>query len=385
MIATDSVLAHLRANRERIVAKLIEFASIPSVSTDPAHGLDIDRAAAWVAAELAAAGPVAVRTLATPGNPVVYGEWLGAPGRPTVLVYGHYDVQPPDPLEKWQTPPWTPTVRDGRLYARGVSDDKAPMLLPIAVAEAFFATAGCLPLNVKFMFEGEEEIGSRHLEAVVQQHADLLAADVVVSADGAMWRVDEPSLTVASRGLCALELTITAAAKDLHSGRHGGGVANPLHAMAALVASLHDDDGRVAVDGFYDEVRELPPGERAAIAALPYDERAYLTQIGAPSAFGEPGYTTLERQWTRPTVEVNGMWGGYQGPGQKTVIPSEAHAKITCRLVPNQDPESTAARVQRHLEARVPRGTRLSVSVVDHGARAASIAGDHFALQAAAA
>jgi len=384
MIATDSVLAHLRANRERIVAKLVEFASIPSVSTDPAHAADIDRAAAWVAAELAAAGPITVRTLATAGNPVVYGEWLGAPGRPTVLVYGHYDVQPPDPLEKWQTPPWTPTVRDGRLYARGVSDDKAPMLMPIAVAAAFFATAGCLPINVKFMFEGEEEIGSRHLEAVVQQHEDLLAADVVVSADGAMWRIDEPSLTVASRGLCGLELTVTAAAKDLHSGRHGGGVANPLHAMAALIASLHDANGRVAVAGFYDDVRELSAGERAAIAALPYNEPAYLAQIGAPSPFGEPGYSTLERQWARPTVEVNGMWGGYQGPGQKTVIPSEAHAKITCRLVPDQDPETTAARVKHHLESHIPPGTRLSVSIVDHGARAASIDSDHFALRAAA-
>jgi acetylornithine deacetylase/succinyl-diaminopimelate desuccinylase-like protein len=294
-------------------------------------------------------------------------------------------VQPPDPVDKWQTPPWTPTVREGRVYARGVSDDKAPMLMPIAVAEAFFATAGRLPINVKFMFEGEEEIGSRHLERVIEQHEDVLAADVVVSADGAMWRIDEPSLTVASRGLCGLELTITAAAKDLHSGRHGGGVANPLHAMAALIASLHDGDGRVAVAGFYDEVRELSASERAAIAALPYDEGAYLAQIGAPSSVGEPRYTTLERQWTRPTVEVNGMWGGYQGPGQKTVIPSEAHAKITCRLVPDQDPETTAARVKQHLETRVPPGTRLLVSVADHGARAASIGSDHFALKAAEA
>jgi len=383
MIATDAVLAHLRANRERIFTKLVEFASIPSVSTDPAHAADIDRAAAWVAAELGAAGPITVRRLPTAGNPVVYGEWLGAPGRPTLLVYGHYDVQPPDPLDKWRTPPWTPTLRDGRVYARGVSDDKAPMLIPIAVAEAFFAVAGCLPINVKFIFEGEEEIGSRHLEAVVQQHETLLAADVVVSADGAMWRIDEPSLTVASRGLCGLELTITAATKDLHSGRHGGGVANPLHAMATLLASLHDADGRVAVAGFYDDVRALSASERAAIAALPYDEPAYLEQVGAPSVVGEPGYTTLERQWTRPTVEVNGMWGGYQGPGQKTVIPSEAHAKITCRLVPDQDPETTAAHVKQHLETHIPPGTRLSVSIVDHGARAAAIRGDHFALQAA--
>ena len=383
MMADIPALAHLRVNHDRIFGKLVEFASIPSVSTDPAHAADIDRAARWVAAEVAAAGPITMRTLPTAGNPVVYGEWLGAPGKPTVLVYGHYDVQPPDPLEKWHSPPWTPTVRDGRLYARGVSDDKGPMLIPIAVAEAFFATAGCLPVNVKFMFEGEEEIGSRHLDAFVQEHKALLTADVVVSADGAMWRIDEPSLTVASRGLCGLELTLTAASKDLHSGRHGGGVANPLHAMAALIASLHESDGRVAVAEFYDEVRELSSDERAELAALPYDERAYLAQVGASSLFGEPGYTTLERQWTRPTLEVNGMWGGYEGPGQKTVIPSEAHAKITCRLVPDQDPESMAARVARHLEAHVPPGTRLSQSIVDHGSRAAHITRDHFALKAA--
>jgi acetylornithine deacetylase/succinyl-diaminopimelate desuccinylase-like protein len=379
----DRVLAHLEAHRDSILDKLVEFASIPSVSTDPAHAADVDRAARWVAAELSGAGPVAVRSLRTGGNPVVYGEWLNAPGKATVLVYGHYDVQPPDPLEKWHSPPWTPTVRDGRLYGRGVSDDKGPMLIPIAVANAFFATTGGLPVNVKFMFEGEEEISSRHLDAFVEEHKALLAADAVVSADGAMWRIEEPSLTVASRGICGLEVTLTAAAKDLHSGRHGGGVANPLHAMATLVASLHEPDGRVAVAGFYDDVRELPLEERAAIAALPYDERAYLAQVGAPAAFGEPGYTTLERQWTRPTLEVNGMWGGYEGPGQKTVIPSEAHAKITCRLVPNQDPEAIAARVQQHLETHVPPGTTLSSAITDHGSRAACIAPDHFALRAA--
>jgi acetylornithine deacetylase/succinyl-diaminopimelate desuccinylase-like protein len=198
-----------------------------------------------------------------------------------------------------------------------------------------------------------------------------------------MWRVDEPSLTVASRGLCGLELTLTAASKDLHSGRHGGGVANPLHAMARLIASLHEPDGRVSVAGFYDEVRELSDDERGAMAALPYDERAYLAQVGAPAAFGEPGYTTLERQWARPTLEVNGLWGGYQGPGQKTVIPSAAHAKITCRLVPDQEPSAVLARVTRHLETHVPPGTRLSLSVADHGSRAAHIDADHFALRAA--
>jgi acetylornithine deacetylase/succinyl-diaminopimelate desuccinylase-like protein len=345
----------------------------------------MEAAARWVAAELAASGPIAVRTIETHGNPVVYGEWLGAPGKLTVLVYGHYDVQPPDPLEKWHSPPFAPTVRDGRLYARGVSDDKGPMLIPLKVAEAFFAVEGALPINVKFMFEGEEEIGSPSLDAFIREHKDLLAADVVISADGAMWRSNEPSLTVATRGIAELEFTLTGAAKDLHSGRHGGGVANPLHAMAQLVASLHHPDGRIAIAGFYDSVRDLSAEDRAALAALPFDEAAYLAQIGAPAGFGEAGYTMLERQWIRPTLEINGMWGGYQGPGQKTVIPSEAHAKITCRLVPDQDPREVVALITRHLESNVPPGTRLSVSPGDHGTRAGHIAIDHPALKAAEA
>ena len=383
MTSVNAVLEHLASQHDRILAELIEFAMIPSVSTDPAHAADMQAAASWVAHSLECAGPFTVRTIPTPGNPVVYGEWLGAPKALTVLVYGHYDVQPADPLEKWTSPPFVPTIREGRLYARGVSDDKGPMLIPIKVAEAFFAVHGALPINVKCMFEGEEEIGSANLDAFIRDNTKLLAADVVLSADGAMWRIDEPSLTVSSRGLVGLELTLTAATKDLHSGRHGGGVANPLHAMAALIASLHDATGRVAVSRFYDFVRELTPAERAAIAALPFDEKKYLAQVGAPATFGEPGYTTLERQWTRPTLEVNGMWGGYTGPGQKTVIPSEAHAKITCRLVPDQDPDEIVELVSRHLESHVPPGTRLSIVRDEHGTRAAHIESGHFALKAA--
>lgn len=382
-MSLDAVLTHLRSRHEAILGALVEFASIPSVSTDPAHAADMQAAARWVADRLRAAGPFRVEIMPTAGNPVVYGEWLGAPGRPTVLVYGHYDVQPEDPIEKWISPPFAPTLRDGRLYARGVSDDKGPMLIPIEVARSFFAVAGALPVNVKCMFEGEEEIGSPSLDGFIRDHKALLAADAVLSADGAMWRIDEPSLTVSSRGLVGLEITLTAAGKDLHSGRHGGAVANPLHALAQLVAGLHTPDGRVAVSGFYDSVRELPGAEREALAALPFDEAAYLRQVGAPAAFGEPGYSTLERLWTRPTLELNGMWGGYQGPGGKTVIPCEAHAKITCRLVPDQDPDQIVRLVTRHLESHVPAGTRLTVKPGDHGARAAHIEPDHFALQAA--
>jgi acetylornithine deacetylase/succinyl-diaminopimelate desuccinylase-like protein len=380
-----TVLAHLERGHDRILAELIELAAIPSVSTDPAHLADVHAAAAWVAAKLAAAGPLTVRTIPTPGSSIVYAEWLGAPGAATVLIYGHYDVQPADPIELWQSPPFEPTLRNGRLYARGASDDKGPMLIPIKVAEAFFAAEDRLPINVKFMIEGEEETGSPNLEPFIAQHRELLQADVVISADGGMWRIDEPSLTVANRGLAGLDLTLQGPAKDLHSGRHGGSVANPLHAMASLIASLHDADGRVAVAGFYDRVRELSSAERADIAALPFDEAAYLAQVGAPAAVGEAGYTTLERQWTRPTLEVNGMWGGYQGPGQKTVVPSVAHAKITCRLVPDQDPDEIVALLARHLESHVPDGTRLTITPGDHGARPFHIGRDNRALKAAEA
>jgi len=382
-MSLNDVLTDLESHHDRILADLIDFAAIPSVSTDPAHARDIERAARWVTSAIEAAGPFTVRRLETGRHPAIYAEWLGASGKPTVLVYGHYDVQPEDPLEKWNSPPFTPTVRDGRLYARGVSDDKGPMLIPIKVVAAFFRRVGALPVNIKFLIEGEEEIGSPSLDTLIRDNRTLLAADVVLSADGAMWRIDEPSLTVASRGLAGLELTLRGAAKDLHSGRHGGAIANPLHAMARLIASLHDANGRVAVEGFYDDVVELTADERAEIAALPFDESRYLEQLGAPAAFGEPGYSTLERQWTRPTLEVNGLWGGYEGPGSKTVIPTEAHAKITCRLVPNQDPKKIVALVARHLESHVPPGTRLSVTPGDHGARAAGIALNHFALREA--
>jgi acetylornithine deacetylase/succinyl-diaminopimelate desuccinylase-like protein len=380
-----AVLARLEKQHDRILGELIELAAIPSVSTDPAHLADVHAAAAWVAAKLAAAGPFSVQTIPTPGSSIVYAEWLGAPSAPTVLIYGHYDVQPADPIELWQSPPFEPTLRNGRLYARGASDDKGPMLIPIKVAEAFFAAQGRLPINVKFLIEGEEETGSPNLEPFIAQHRELLRADVVISADGGMWRIDEPSLTVANRGLAGLELTLQGPAKDLHSGRHGGSVANPLHAMASLIASLHDANGRVAVAGFYDRVRELSSAERAELAALPFDEAAYLGQVGAPAAVGETGYTTLERQWTRPTLEVNGMWGGYQGPGQKTVVPSSAHAKITCRLVPDQDPDEIVALLTRHLESHVPDGTRLTVMPGDHGARPFHIGRDNRALKAAEA
>lgn len=378
-----SVTDYLRAHQERIVAELIEFAGIPSVSTDSAYADGVSAAAQWVAVHLENAGIRKVQILPTARHPVVYGEWLDALGAPTLLVYGHYDVQPPDPLDAWQNPPFEPQIREGCLYARGVSDDKGPMLIPIKVAEAFLATEERLPINVKFLFEGEEEIGSPSLEPFIAAHKELLAADYVLSADGAMWRVDLPSITVASRGMAGLEFTLTGAAKDLHSGRHGGAVANALHAMAELVAGLHAPDGRVAVAGFYDDVVDLTDAERAALALLPFDSTDYLAQTGAPATFGEAGYTTLERMWARPTLEVNGMWGGYQGQGSKTVIPHEAHAKITCRLVPDQNPADITAKVARHLEIHTPPGVRLSIRYDHHEALPYRLPTEHVGLHIA--
>jgi acetylornithine deacetylase/succinyl-diaminopimelate desuccinylase-like protein len=376
-------LEYLAAHRDQILGELIEFARIPSVSTDPGHREDMTHAADWVAQTLRAAGPIDVRIAPTAGHPVVYGEWLGAPSASTLLVYGHYDVQPPDPLDRWQSDPFVPEVRDGRLYGRGVSDNKGPMLIPIKVAQAFFATRGALPLNVKFVFEGEEEIGSRNLEPYLVENREVLRADSVLSADGAMWRSDEPSVTVASRGVAGLEFSLKGASRSLHSGRYGGSIANALHAMAELVASLHAPDGHIAIAGFYDDVATLPDTERREVRDLPFDETRFLAEVGAPATFGEAGYSTLERQWIRPTLEVNGMWGGYQGKGSQTVTPNEAHAKISCRLVPDQDPDRVRALVARHLETHVPAGVTLSIGGDRHAAKPYRIPSDHPGLRTA--
>jgi acetylornithine deacetylase/succinyl-diaminopimelate desuccinylase-like protein len=335
----SDALAFLRDGESRILDELSAFARIPSVSTDPAYAAHIPTAVAFVAEQLRSAGLEHVEILPGDGHPAVYADWLHAGEAPTILTYGHYDVQPPDPVSAWTTPPFEPTLRDGRLYGRGTTDNKGPMLIPIKVAEAFMRTAGRLPVNVKFIIEGEEEIGSRTLGETLARERVRLTADFVLSADGARWRVDLPAVNVASRGIAVLEASVTTAAKDLHSGRYGGTVANPLHLLARLVASLHDSEGRVAVAGFYDGVREPSAAERAAIAAVPFDEAAYIALTGASVLVGERGYTTLERQWVRPTLDLNGMWGGYQGAGSKTSIPHVAHAKISCRLVPGQEPE----------------------------------------------
>ncbi len=379
----DAVLKVLADNHDPYLRDLAEFVAIPSVSTDPAHKSDVQRAADWVAQRLRKAGPIEVEKWETPHHPAVFGSWNGAPGAPTVLVYGHMDVQPPDPIELWHSPPFILTARNGRLYGRGVSDDKASMLLPILAAEAFFSAGEKPPVNLRFIFEAEEEIGSVDLPQLVREHRDALACDVVLSADGGMWRPEVPSINVSSRGLAGLSFTVRGPGKDLHSGRHGGGLANPLHAAAELVASLHDG-GKVAVAGFYDDVEGLDPALRKALDQLSFDEKKYLSDVGASAGFGEPGYGMLERQWYRPTIEVNGFYGGYQGPGGKTVLPSEAHVKLTCRLVPNQRPDDVIGKLRHHLEQHCPPGISLAIEEGHDGAMAYRVSPDSPAVRAAA-
>ncbi|MBM3599626.1 MAG: dipeptidase [Alphaproteobacteria bacterium] len=366
-MSAASALDYLASHRARIVDELIDYVRVPSISADPAHRADMGRAVEFLVAQLRRIGLEHVEVLPTAGHPAVYADWLGIPGAPTILVYGHYDVQPAAPLDAWSSPPFDPVIRDGKLVARGGSDNKGPHFIPLKVAEAYLATTRKLPINVKFLIEGEEEIGSRNLEPLVSANREKLAADFVLAADGARWRIDLPAVNFASRGIVALEATLTTADRDVHSGRYGGTIANALHLLARLVATLHDAGGRIAIAGFYDDVRAPDPAERAAMAELPFDEAAYLAGIGATTAVGEAGYSTLERQWLRPTLDLNGMWGGYTGPGSKTAIPAQAHAKISCRLVADQKPARVVELIRQHLELHCPAGGRIELRWGGHG------------------
>ncbi|MBP0616854.1 dipeptidase [Jiella mangrovi] len=372
---TADVEAYLAARMETAIEELRAFCRIASVSTDPSCKADIAEAAAFVSERLSLAGFPSVEIVETGGHPAVVAEWCEKPGAPTILVYGHYDVQPPDPLEKWLTPPFEPSIRGGRLYARGVSDDKGPLLIPILVAEAFARTRGSLPLNVKVFVEGEEESGSPHLAPTVERLRQRLAADLVVSADGAMWRSDLPSVTVASRGLVALDVTVTGAAKDLHSGRHGGSAPNPVRTLVAMLATLHDEAGLVVVPGFDDGVDLPDPAIREAMGASNFDVTGYFRDIGAelPDPLPSPE-ELLERQWLVPTLEFNGIAGGYSGPGTKTVIPASTTVKITCRLVAGQDPQAALSAIEAHLRCMLPSGYRMSIE--RHGPGSAAFALD---------
>jgi acetylornithine deacetylase/succinyl-diaminopimelate desuccinylase-like protein len=365
---TTAWSGYLDDNQPAFVDQLRELVRIPSISALPEHAGDVARAAEWVASRLRAAGVEGVRVMPSGGHPAVVGEWLHAPGKPTITLYGHFDVQPVDPLALWTDPPFDAAMRDGRVYGRGSSDMKGGVLATIIAVETLLKTAGALPVNVKFLFEGQEEIGSPEMAPFLAANHDLLATDYIFMADGGQWSETEPSLSLGLRGIVGMEVHVTGANSDLHSGGYGGTIANPLHALVELLASMHHPDGKIAVDGFYDRVDTLTPETRARIATVPFDEAEYLDRLGVPALFGEPGYSTYERTWVRPTLELNGIWGGFQGEGNKTVLPNAAHAKITCRLVPDQDPSRIAELVRTHIQRHAPKGVRVEVQAMGLGA-----------------
>ena len=353
---------YLKENEARFVGELLDFVRIPSVSADAAHAADVVTAGEWVVARMQAAGIENVAMMPTAGHPVVYGDWLHAGAdKPTILIYGHFDVQPAEPFDLWQTPPFAPEIRDDKVFGRCASDDKGGMLIPILSAEALLKTTGRLPVNVKFFFEGQEEIGSPNLRPWIAANRALLKADMIFSADGSQWSVEEPCLTTALKGLVACEVTVTGAKGDQHSGMMGGGIANPIQGLSEIIAGMKGTDGKIKVAGFYDDVIDLTASDRAAIARVPFDAAQYIADLGVPAVFGEEGYSTRERLWARPTFELNGIWGGWQGNGIKTVLPAQAFAKITCRLVANQRPDAIFALLKAHIEAHCPPGLKVDV------------------------
>lgn len=349
----------LKDQAERFVDELRQFLRIPSISADSKRRDDVRRAAEFVRDQLRSAGLTA-DLVETSGHPIVYGHWLHAGAdAPTAMVYGHYDVQPPDPLNEWQTPPFEPDVRDGKIYARGATDDKGQMFTHIKSIEAWLKSTGKLPCNVKVVIEGEEEVGSKNLDQFLESHKDELRSDIAVISDTSQYAPGIPAITYGLRGILACEVTLHGPNQDLHSGVFGGAVTNPVNALARLIGTLHDAHGRVQIPGFYDAVVDLTPEERKRFAALPFDEAAFFAGVGTTGGWGEEGYSPLERRWARPTCDVNGMFGGYQGEGPKTIIPARATAKITCRLVPAQDPERLTVALRTFLERQCPPGVRF--------------------------
>jgi acetylornithine deacetylase/succinyl-diaminopimelate desuccinylase-like protein len=354
-------------NDARIQEELFDFLRIPSVSAKSEHDQDMIRAAEWLRKSIEDAGLTGT-IYPTAGHPVVIGEWRNAPGAPTVLVYGHYDVQPAEPLDLWTSPPFEPTVRDGNIYARGSVDDKGQLFLHVKALEAHIRTRGKLPVNVVLIAEGEEEVGSDNLEEFVIAHKDLLACEAVVISDSAMFAPGQPSILSSLRGLAYFEINVTGPSVDLHSGAYGGAVVNPATALARIVSTFHDENGHVAIEGFYDAVDEWTPAVRESMKTLPFDEANFRKETGVSELGGEAGYTTLERLWTRPTCEINGLLSGYIGEGAKTVLPCKAMAKVSCRLVPNQMPLDIVKLMQAHVEKVTPKGVKATVKYL-HGGR----------------
>ncbi|MES1245314.1 MAG: dipeptidase [Acidobacteriota bacterium] len=356
-------------NADRFRSELFELLRIPSVSTRAEHRPDMQRAADWVAASLRSAG-LGAEVHPTDGHPIVLGEWRGAPaGSPTVLIYGHYDVQPADPFDLWTSPPFEPAVRDGRLYARGATDDKGQLFLHIKALEAHLRSRGALPVNVVVLVEGEEEGGGENLAPFIERNADRLRCDAVVISDSAMFAPGLPSILCALRGMAYFQIDVRGPEGDLHSGSYGGAVVNPAMALARILATLHDDQGRVAVPGFYDRVREWPAELRRQVEGLPFEDAGFREEARVTALGGEAGFSTLERLWMRPTCEVNGLLSGYTGEGTKTVLPAKAMAKVSCRLVPDQDPFEIERRFRAHVESVTPPGVAVEVALL-HGSPA---------------
>lgn len=374
--------AYFTEHREAHLNELNEFLRIPSISSLSEHQGDIQNAAEWLANAFKKLNLENVSITQTAGHPVVYADWLHAEDKPTILFYGHYDVQPVDPLNLWETEPFNPTIRDNKLFARGASDDKGQVFMHLKMIEALFATTGTLPVNVKFIYEGEEEIGSPNLPAYVEENKEKLAADLILISDTGLYGPGKPAVCYGLRGLTGVQIDVRGAKGDLHSGLYGGGVQNAIHALADILASFRDEHGTIQVEGFYDKVLPLSEEEREAYRALGFDEESVKEEVGVKELFGEAGYSYLERTWARPTLEVNGVFGGFSGEGIKTVLPAEAGAKITCRLVPNQEPDEIVALLKAHIEKHKPTGVEVTISEFDKG-RSFLTPFDHPFIQAA--
>jgi len=359
---------YARSHHDQFLAELKDFLRIPSVSTQAEHRSDIEGAAAWLRDKMLEAGFGEAEVMPTSGHPVVYGAWMEAgPEAPTILIYGHYDVQPPDPLDLWEAPPFEPTIVGDDIFARGASDDKGQLYTHVKAVEALLKSQGELPVNVKCIFEGEEECGSPSLEPFIRDHRELLAADVAVVSDTGFVGKGIPSIVYGLRGLAYLEVELTGPDHDLHSGIYGGAVLNPINALCTIIGQLQDADGRITVPGFYDNVRDLSAEDRQQLAEAPFDRAEWLEEAGVTTDWGEPDYTIIERTSARPTLDVNGIWGGYIEPGAKTVLPSQASAKLSMRLVPDQDPERIAELVRRHIEELAPQAVDVEVRFLSGG------------------
>ena len=363
-----NVIDHIHTNRDRYVSELKQYLAIPSISALPEHAADVRRTAEWTADEMRRIGLENVRLIETPGYPVVYADWLHAEGAPTILFYGHYDVQPVDPLDLWESPPFEATERDGELYARGAADDKGQVFMHLKAIEAHLSQTGKLPVNIRLIVEGEEEVGSTHLDTFIRDNKNELGADVVVISDSAMFDRGVPSICYALRGLVYFQIDLRGTSSDLHSGGFGGAVANPAMVLAQTLAQMKDRGGRIKIPGFYDDVRPLSDEEREAWKKLPFNERKYRRDLGAPKLAGESGFSVLERVWARPTFEVNGLLSGFTGEGAKTVIPAVAMAKVSMRLVPDQDPDRAAALFETYLRKIAPKTVELTITRM-HGGR----------------